>query len=44
MGSRSSIIGTIQGFWYDLSLKLLAWGWLVSLFLTMGLVARTVLP
>jgi len=40
----SVLIFTFVALWHDLSFKLLAWGWLVSLFLVPELIARTVLP
>ncbi|KAF9790369.1 MBOAT-domain-containing protein [Thelephora terrestris] len=40
----SLLIFTFVALWHDLSFKLLAWGWLVSLFLIPELIARTALP
>lgn len=40
----SVLIFTFVALWHDLSFKLLAWGWLVSLFLIPELIARGVLP
>ena len=40
----SVLIFTFVALWHDLSFKLLAWGWLVSLFLIPELIARAVLP
>ena len=40
----SVLIFTFVALWHDLSFKLLAWGWLVSLFLVPELIARAVLP
>ena len=40
----SVLIFTFVALWHDLSFKLLAWGWLVSLFLVPELIARTALP
>lgn len=42
--ASSVLIFTFVALWHDLSFKLLAWGWLVSLFLVPELIARTVLP
>jgi hypothetical protein len=42
--ASSVLIFTFVALWHDLSFKLLAWGWLVSLFLIPELIARTVLP
>ena len=35
---------TFVALWHDLSFKLLAWGWLVSLFILPELLARRLLP
>lgn len=48
-GSRRPVISTLLVFtfvalWHDLSLRLLAWGWLVSLFILPEIVAGWVLP
>jgi len=40
----SVLIFTFVALWHDLSFKLLAWGWLVSLFLIPELIARAALP
>lgn len=40
----SILIFTFVALWHDLSFKLLAWGWLVSLFLIPELIARAMLP
>ncbi len=44
-GSKNTVLATLLVFtfvalWHDLSFKLLAWGWLVSLFILPELVAR----
>ncbi|KAJ6485134.1 MBOAT, membrane-bound O-acyltransferase family-domain-containing protein [Mycena vitilis] len=38
------LVFTFVALWHDLTLRLLAWGWLVSLFVVPELAARTVLP
>jgi hypothetical protein len=48
-GSRNFIINTILVFsfvalWHDLTFRLLAWGWLVSLFILPELLATYLLP
>ncbi|CDU26277.1 probable GUP1-Multimembrane-spanning protein essential for proton symport of glycerol [Sporisorium scitamineum] len=48
-GSRNQIPSTLLVFtfvalWHDLSLKLLAWGWLITFFIVPEVVARRVLP
>src|ERR1700721_400116 len=48
-GSKRLILNCVVVFsfvalWHDLSFKLLAWGWLVSLFIVPELVARWILP
>lgn len=42
--ASSVLIFTFVALWHDLSFRLLAWGWLVSLFLVPELIARAVLP
>ena len=42
--ASSVLIFTFVALWHDLSFKLLAWGWLVSLFLVPELIGRTMLP
>lgn len=46
-GSKNMVLSTVLVFtfvalWHDLSAKLLAWGWLVSLFILPEIVARKV--
>ena len=46
-GNRNTVLATVLVFtfvalWHDLSFKLLAWGWLVSLFILPEIVARKV--
>ncbi|CBQ73402.1 probable GUP1-Multimembrane-spanning protein essential for proton symport of glycerol [Sporisorium reilianum SRZ2] len=48
-GSRNQIPSTLLVFtfvalWHDLSLKLLAWGWLITFFIVPEVVARRVVP
>ena len=48
-GGRNAALSTLLVFtfvalWHDLSFKLLAWGWLVSLFILPELAARKLLP
>ncbi|ETS62071.1 hypothetical protein PaG_03629 [Moesziomyces aphidis] len=48
-GSRNQIAATLLVFtfvalWHDLSLKLLAWGWLITFFIVPEVVARKVVP
>jgi protein-cysteine N-palmitoyltransferase HHAT len=48
-GSNRSIVNTLAvftfvAFWHDISLKLLAWGWLVTLFILPEVIARMVMP
>ena len=48
-GSKNAVLATLLVFsfvalWHDLSFKLLAWGWLVSLFILPELVGRRVVP
>ena len=48
-GSKNVVVATLLAFtfvalWHDLSFKLLAWGWLVTLFILPELLARAVLP
>ena len=38
------LVFTFVGLWHDLSLKLLAWAWLVTLFITPELTARALVP
>lgn len=38
------LIFTFVALWHDLSFKLLAWGWLVSLFILPELLATYLLP
>ncbi|WVR08917.1 hypothetical protein IAU60_005976 [Kwoniella sp. DSM 27419] len=40
----TALVFTFVALWHDLSFKLLAWGWLVSLFILPELVARKVFP
>jgi D-alanyl-lipoteichoic acid acyltransferase DltB (MBOAT superfamily) len=40
----SVLIFTFVALWHDLSFRLLAWGWLVSLFFIPELAARVLLP
>ena len=40
----SVLIFTFVALWHDLSFRLLAWGWLVSVFLIPEFIARAVLP
>ena len=40
----SVLVFTFVALWHDLSFKLLAWGWLVSLFILPELLARRLLP
>lgn len=48
-GSKNVVAATLLVFtfvalWHDLSFKLLAWGWLVSLFVLPEIVARATVP
>jgi len=48
-GARNVILSTLMVFtfvalWHDLSFKLLAWGWLVSLFILPEILARKFAP
>lgn len=48
-GSKRPIVNTLAvftfvAFWHDISLKLLAWGWLVTLFILPEVIARWVMP
>lgn len=48
-GARNVVLSTIMVFtfvalWHDLSFKLLAWGWLVSLFILPEILARQLAP
>ena len=48
-GSKRPIINTLAvftfvAFWHDISLKLLAWGWLVTLFILPEVAARMIMP
>ena len=48
-GTRNRVFTTVLVFsfvalWHDLSFKLLAWGWLVSLFIMPEVAARYLLP
>ena len=48
-GSKRLIINTLAvftfvAFWHDISLKLLAWGWLVTLFILPEVAARMIMP
>src|SRR5437763_12657985 len=48
-GSKRPIINTLAVFtfvaiWHDISLKLLAWGWLVTLFILPEVAARMIMP
>jgi D-alanyl-lipoteichoic acid acyltransferase DltB (MBOAT superfamily) len=38
------LVFTFVALWHDLSMKLLAWGWLVSLFVLPEIAARTLFP
>ena len=38
------LVFTFVALWHDLSFKLLAWGWLVSLFILPELIARRIVP
>jgi D-alanyl-lipoteichoic acid acyltransferase DltB (MBOAT superfamily) len=40
----TTLVFTFVALWHDLSFKLLAWGWLISLFILPELVARRLLP
>jgi D-alanyl-lipoteichoic acid acyltransferase DltB (MBOAT superfamily) len=40
----TTLVFTFVALWHDLSFKLLAWGWLVSLFILPELVARKAIP
>jgi hypothetical protein len=41
---NSVVVFSFVALWHDLSFKLLAWGWLVSLFMVPELVSRWLLP
>ena len=48
-GSKNIVLSTLLVFtfvalWHDLSFKLLAWGWLISLFILPEIIARNILP
>lgn len=48
-GSKRPIVNTLAvftfvAFWHDISLKLLAWGWLVTLFILPEVIARMIMP
>lgn len=48
-GSRRPVVGMVVSFtfvalWHDLSFKLLAWGWMVVLFILPELIARKLFP
>jgi D-alanyl-lipoteichoic acid acyltransferase DltB (MBOAT superfamily) len=48
-GAKNVVLSTLLVFtfvalWHDLSFKLLAWGWLVSLFILPEIVARQLAP
>ena len=48
-GSKRLIVNTLAvftfvAFWHDISLKLLAWGWLVTLFILPEVAARMIMP
>ena len=48
-GSKRPIMNTLAvftfvAFWHDISLKLLAWGWLVTLFILPEVLARMIMP
>ena len=48
-GSRNALASTLLVFtfvalWHDLSLRLLTWGWAISLFIVPELLARRLLP
>ena len=48
-GSSNAILSTFLVFtfvalWHDLSLRLLAWGWVISIFIVPELLARKALP
>jgi D-alanyl-lipoteichoic acid acyltransferase DltB (MBOAT superfamily) len=38
------LVFTFVALWHDLSFKLLAWGWLVSLFVLPEIIARATVP
>jgi D-alanyl-lipoteichoic acid acyltransferase DltB (MBOAT superfamily) len=40
----TTMVFTFVALWHDLSFKLLAWGWLVSLFIVPELVGRALVP
>lgn len=41
---NSLLVFTFVALWHDLTFKLLAWGWLASLFILPELAARFILP
>src|SRR6202044_3214030 len=48
-GNKRPIVNTLAVFtfvavWHDISLKLLAWGWLVTLFILPEVIARMIMP
>lgn len=48
-GSKNVVAATLLVFtfvalWHDLSFKLLAWGWLVSLFVLPEIIAKAAIP
>ncbi|KAN0092559.1 MBOAT, membrane-bound O-acyltransferase family domain containing protein [Tylopilus felleus] len=44
IGITAALIFTFVALWHDLSFRLLAWGWLVSLFILPELLATTLVP
>lgn len=44
VAAATLLVFTFVALWHDLSFKLLAWGWLVSLFLLPEIAARATIP
>lgn len=44
MVAATLLVFTFVALWHDLSFKLLAWGWLVSLFVLPEIIARATIP
>jgi D-alanyl-lipoteichoic acid acyltransferase DltB (MBOAT superfamily) len=40
----TTLVFTFVALWHDLSFRLLAWGWLVSLFILPEIIGRKLLP
>lgn len=48
-GSKRPVLNTLAvftfvAFWHDISLKLLVWGWLITLFILPEIIARMIMP